>query len=94
VAIHRLLQHSVFGPDDIDRIVRAYEDAARTASRSNRPYRRDCRENDHANCADRSARPDAPAPACAQRTCAFQIAAFSVAGVGLRLIRRQAGNAG
>ena len=25
VAIHRLLQHSVFGPDDIDRIVTAYE---------------------------------------------------------------------
>lgn len=25
VAIHRLLQHTVFGPDDIDRIVTAYE---------------------------------------------------------------------
>jgi hypothetical protein len=25
VAIHRLLQHSAFGPDDIDRIVTAYE---------------------------------------------------------------------
>jgi len=25
VAIHRLLQHSVFGPDEIERIVTAYE---------------------------------------------------------------------
>lgn len=25
MAIHRLLQHSAFGPDDIDRIVTAYE---------------------------------------------------------------------
>lgn len=27
--IHRLLQHSVFGPEDIDRIVTAYEDTLR-----------------------------------------------------------------
>ena len=39
MAIHRLLQHSVFGPDDIDRIVAAYEATLRAlhADQTNLP---------------------------------------------------------
>ena len=39
MAIHRLLQHSVFGPDDIDRIVTAYEATLRAlhADQTNLP---------------------------------------------------------
>jgi hypothetical protein len=36
VAIYRLLQNSAFGPEDIERMVAAYDEALRTLSLANR----------------------------------------------------------
>jgi hypothetical protein len=36
VTVHRLLQNSAFGPDDIDRMVEAYEDCLKKLGINNR----------------------------------------------------------